>query len=402
MIPADDRWAPTSVLIVGAGPVGLVAAIRLREEGVDVRIVDEQSEASKRTYPVVIHPRTLRMLAALGVTAPLEWRGHGIRHLAVYADAMRRAVLEVPSAEPIAPGALTLPQDVLRQALVLRLSTLGVEVEWQTRLVALDQDATQARVDLVRRERNVGAAPELKPEWLDVATQTLTTKFLIGADGPRSAVRQSLGIEMVQHGPRESYAFFDAPDARAGDEAHLVFGSGYGSSVYPLQGGMSRLSFQVGAGTLLSPSLTQLRELLSARMPWYARGCDDFEWSGSADFHPALAARFGVGRVWLAGDAAHATGPLGGQNINVGVHEAHDLASRIARSLDSGAEALGPAYEEQRRIEWGRLFGLGSSKPDTSKAPAWVQRHIRSLLPSLPGAGDELDELLEQLRVKTA
>ena len=134
------------MLIVGAGPVGLVAAIRLREQGVDVRIVDEQTEASKRTYPVVIHPRTLRLLSSLGVTAPLEWRGRAIRHLAVYTNEVRRAVLDLPSAEPIAPGALTLPQDVLRQALVHRLATLGVEVEWKTHLVALAQDPDQVRV----------------------------------------------------------------------------------------------------------------------------------------------------------------------------------------------------------------------------------------------------------------
>jgi 2-polyprenyl-6-methoxyphenol hydroxylase-like FAD-dependent oxidoreductase len=401
MRSAGQPWGRTPVLVIGAGPVGLVAAIRLREQGVDVRIVDEQTETSKRTYPVVIHPRTLRLLSSLGMTAPLEWRGRAIRHLAIYADEMRRAVLSLPSAEPIAPGVLTLPQDVLRQALVHRLSTLGVEVEWKTRLVAIDQDPARVRVELVRRETVEG--PELKTEWLDVASQTLEVELVVAADGIRSTVRRALGIEMVQHGAREIYAFFDAADQRAGDEAHLVFSRDYGSSIYPLQGSVSRFSFQVGAGALQPPAATHLRQLLSDRMPWYAGGVDDFEWSGSAEFHPALAARFGEGRVWLAGDAAHATGPLGGQSVNVGMHEADDLALRMAEAFrDWSFDRLGPRYCEQRRIEWGRFFGLGPSKPDTSRAPEWVRRHVGALLPSLPAAGDDLDDLLEQLGVRTA
>lgn len=391
------------MLIVGAGPVGLVAAIRLREQGVDVRIVDEQTEVGKRTYPVLLHPRTLRILGALGVTAPLEWRGRTITRLAAYADGMPRGVLTLPSAGPMAAGALTLPQDVLRQALMHRLSTLGVEVEWQTRLVALDQDPARARVDLVRRERVEGEGPELKPEWLDVSTQSVEVDFVIGTDGCRSAVRQALGIEMVQHGRREIYAFYDAADQRAGEEARLVLSGGYGSTIYPLQGNSSRFSFQIGAGTLQAPGRTQLCQLLESRMPWYVAGVDDFEWSGSAEFYPALAARFGEGRVWLAGDAAHTTGPLGAQSVNVGVREADDLALHVAQALqESEPGRFGANYCEQRRIEWGRLFGLGSSKPDTTRAPDWVQRHIRSLLPSLPASGDDLDDLLEQLRVRTA
>jgi hypothetical protein len=85
------------------------------------------------------------------------------------------------------------------------------------------------------------------------------------------------------------------------------------------------------------------------------------------------------------------------------MHEADDLALRIARSLHSSELGnLGPRYCHQRRLEWGRFFGLGPSKPDTSKAPDWVQRHIGGLLPSLPAASDDLDDLLEQLGVRAA
>jgi 2-polyprenyl-6-methoxyphenol hydroxylase-like FAD-dependent oxidoreductase len=395
--------AHTPVLIVGAGPVGLVAAIRLREQGVDVRIIDEQPADSKRTYPVLLHARTLRILTSLGVTAPLEWRGRPITRLAVYTDGQRRSVLDLPAAGEMSPGAMTLPQDVLRQSLTTRLSELGTDVEWKTRLTSLAQDATRIRVGIVRRDRVEGTRPSLTPEWRDVAAESLDAEFLVGADGCTSSVRQRLGIEFVAKGHRQMYAFYDVADARAGDEAHLVLASGTTNSVYPLQSNASRFSFEIAIGISDPPGLAQLRQLLELRMPWYAAQANGFEWSGSAEFNPALAERFGEGKVWLAGDAAHSTGPLGGQSLNVGIHEADDLACRIVEQRNNVAlRSLGPSYTQQRQIEWQRLFGIGSSSPCATRAQDWIKRHIASLLPSLPASGDDLDDLLEQLHVTSA
>ena len=399
--------APSSpkvpVLVVGAGPVGLSAAIRLREEGIDVRIVDELAGDSKRTYPVVIHARTLRQLASIGVTAPLEWRGRPVTELALYTDHLKREVLSLPAVEPIAPGALTLPQDVLRRALQHRLAQLGVDVEWTTRLIALEQDQAGVRATLTRRQRMQSESPGQASGWLDVGSETVEAEFLIGADGCRSSVRQQLGIELMTRGQRQLFVFYDADDAGAGSEAHLVFCDGLGNSVYPLQGSVSRFTFQIGVGAGHQPAQELLQQLLAARLPFYGARPTSFEWSGSAEFQPALAARFGENRVWLVGDAAHVTGPLGGQSMNVGLHEADDIALRITYALRDGApESVAARYTEQRRIEWGRLFGSGPSRPDTSRAPEWVKRHMGLLLPSLPASGDDLDDLLDQLGVRSA
>jgi 3-(3-hydroxy-phenyl)propionate hydroxylase len=390
------------VLIVGAGPVGLVAAIRLRQQGITVRIIDEQVEDAKRTYPVVLHPQTLRVLDSLGLRESLVWRGRYVKHLVVYADNLRRVVLDLPSAEELAPGAMTLPQDVLRQALMLRLSMLGTTVEWQTRLVALEQDHDRVRLGLVQRARVEGVAPELTPQWSDVAAESIEAQFVVGADGAKSTVRSALGIEMIEHGPRETYVFYDTTDARAGDEAHLVLSAGYGNSVYPLHGGQSRFSFRIATATPHVPGMEELVRLLADRLPWYAAQPGGFEWCGSAEFQPGLASSFGECRVWLAGDAAHSTGPLGGQSVNVGLQEADELALHIAEHLVEQRGALGTAYAAGRRLEWNRLLGFGPSAPHLSHAPAWVARSMPQLLASLPVSGDDLDDVLEQLRVRTA
>lgn len=403
MIPIVSSADRIPVLVVGAGPVGLVAALSLREQGIRVRIVDEQAAESKRTYPVVLHPRTLRILSALGVGAALEWRGHTVKRLAVYTDGQLQATLELPVAGQMAAGAMTLPQDALRRALMHRLSELGTEVEWKTRLTALHQDSAQVRAGLVRREPVEGQSYAPKPEWTDVGTELVEAEFVVAADGCRSSVRSLLGIDWVRMGKRQIYAFYDAPDAHSDSQAHLVIGNGLASSIYPLQNDVSRFTFQIGVGMEHAPGARQLRELLASRMPWFRGEANQLEWSGSAEFNPAVSDRFGEGRVWLAGDAAHSTGPLGAQSLNVGIYEAQDLARRVAVRLDwSGAAPLGIAYTTQRRLEWERLFGVGPGLPLTGRAPDWVRRHIAALLPSLPAAGDDLDDLLDQLHVRSA
>lgn len=396
------RSGTSSILVVGAGPVGLVTAIALREQGLPVRVVDSQAADTKRTYPAIIHPRTLRTLSSLGMKALLEWRGHHIQRLALYTEGIRRATLELPAAGEPAPGAMTLPQDALREALMQRLSELGTLVEWQTRLRSLAQDDAGARVELARRERVEGASPELGTEWLDVASETVDAPFVIGADGIQSSVRRLLGIQWLPHGSRQIYAFYDAPDGHASDEAQLAFHERLGSSVYPLQNDVSRFTFQVSVSSGSAPTLSDLRRLLDASMPWYTTEAPRFEWSGTAEFNPALAERFGEGRVWLVGDAAHSTGPLGGQSLNVGIHEGVDLAHRIAEHQDRpAASPVGLGYGQQRRLEWQRLLGSGTNKADLTRSEEWLRRHFDALLPALPAAGDDLDDLLDQLGVET-
>jgi 2-polyprenyl-6-methoxyphenol hydroxylase-like FAD-dependent oxidoreductase len=143
-----------------------------------------------------------------------------------------------------------------------------------------------------------------------------------------------------------------------------------------------------------------LRELVASRLPWYAEQIESLEWSAVAEFRHALADHFGVGRVWLAGEAAHLTGPLGVQSLNLGIDEARELTLRIGDTLRHPSRApFGDEFDQKRRQQWRQLLGLEERASLGSRSPEWAWRHLGRLLSCLPASGSDLDDLLAQLRL---
>jgi 2-polyprenyl-6-methoxyphenol hydroxylase-like FAD-dependent oxidoreductase len=373
-----------------------MAALRLREQGVNVRIIDRQPEHDTHTFPVVLHPTTLRLLGSLGLTDVLFWRGRPISQLAIYTEGERRAVLDLPKVDGISSGALTLPQDVLRKSLTVSLGNRGVPIEWNTRLASLQQDDTAARGWLETHSPHQHAVdPTTAPQ-----TSSFEADYVIGCDGYDSAVREALGIRLIEYGSLHSYAFFDAATSRAGSEAQLAVSEESSNAFYPLQSGLARFSFQLTGALNRAPDLSALRELITARLPWHGEHVETCEWGGVAEFRHALASQFGLGRVWLAGEAAHLTGPLGVQSLNVGLDEASDLALRIGDVLRHPSRgSFGEDYNARRFLQWQELLGVTERATLGARSPAWAWRNLDRILSCLPASGRDLDDLLDQLRL---
>jgi 2-polyprenyl-6-methoxyphenol hydroxylase-like FAD-dependent oxidoreductase len=395
MATSTRREGRTQVLIVGAGPVGLLAALRLREQGIEVRVVEQLGELQVRTFPVVLHAQSLRLLNELGLAAALFWRGRPVTRLAVYTEYERRAVLDLPKVRGLGPGLLTLPNDVLRQALTSALERSGVVVEWNTRLALLEQDIRSVSGRLVRQEAGAVAKGSGR-----VTVSRFDADYVIGADGYESTVREALGTTLSVHGSLSSYVFFDALTNRSGSEAQLALSEDFSNAVYPLQDGLSRFTFQMARGLDRSPDVQLLRELLVSRLPWYKAELEHCAWSGAAEFRRALVDRFGRGRVWLAGEAAHLTEPLGVQSLNIGLDEGNELALRMADALRHPArQAFGLDYELKRGLQWRELLGLEERAVLSARSPDWARRNLRRLVSCLPASDGDLDDLLDQLRV---
>jgi 2-polyprenyl-6-methoxyphenol hydroxylase-like FAD-dependent oxidoreductase len=193
---------------------------------------------------------------------------------------------------------------------------------------------------------------------------------------------------------------FEGPRAGAGSTLELGLQSGLGSLAYPLPDQRGRWGFQLDSGLHQAPDLERLQGLLRAYAPWHEAPPSEVEWSAVTHFERRLARRFGSGRVWLAGDSAHITSPFGGQSMNGGLTEAHDLVALMAGCLQNGQavaslEQLGATRER----EWQKLLGFHVLFEASPSAPAWLREQARRILPALPVSGSDLQAVLRQLGV---
>jgi 2-polyprenyl-6-methoxyphenol hydroxylase-like FAD-dependent oxidoreductase len=143
-----------------------------------------------------------------------------------------------------------------------------------------------------------------------------------------------------------------------------------------------------------------VEKVAKKRAPWFAAGVKEIAWCTEVVFEQRVARQFGRERCWLAGDAAHQTGPVGVQSMNVGMAEAATLAGSLRRILREKAPLnLLETCDHELQAEWRRLLGLtGGLKPRTDTAP-WVRERRGRILSCLPASHEDLAPLAGQLRL---
>ncbi|HEV8247175.1 MAG TPA: NAD(P)/FAD-dependent oxidoreductase, partial [Polyangiaceae bacterium] len=329
----------------------------------------------------------------VGVLKKLSRSSQPLNRIALYVAGERAAELELPS------PALAVPQNALEEALLGALRAEGVALKAPYQATLIEEQGDRARVRVTRRELVTAGSPALAGEWEPVESLTIDAEFVIGADGYDSRVRGALGIETVELAHAEAFAIFEFKSGgEPKPELGLVFDDRLGSALTPLPDGRQRWAFQVTSELSEVSDLARLRTLLSARAPWYDLRTDAVDWGTLTHFERRLARRFGRGRVWLAGDAAHVTSPFGAQSMNVGLHEACELSERIAdcKAGKKRSESL-EQYGIERQREWHKLLGCNVHLDVLPHAAKWLPCHARQILPALPASGPDLDRLLEQL-----
>jgi 2-polyprenyl-6-methoxyphenol hydroxylase-like FAD-dependent oxidoreductase len=382
----DDK---VEVLVAGAGPVGLLCALALASRGVSVRIVDPHQRAALHSYALALHSRTLRVLDAYGLASQLLDVGQVVRRIAVHRGRERVATLELSATGKDFPFVLVVPQTVLEALVERRLQELGTSVERGRQLLAFDSDAEGVSALVVSAEPTV-------------TTATVRAAFLVGADGGDSTVRRLLRLDFLPMGRARTYRLFEFQSPlEAPDEMHLMFDERATDVLWPLGPERGRFSFEIDEGALADEGLAHTVQTVRERAPWFTGRIDATHWDAALCFAPRLAERFGRGRVWLAGDAAHYTLPVGVQSMNVGLREAHDLARRLAAILrgESSLDLL-RYYNEERTREWKMLLGLKNRLHAGPRTPAWARELGQRLVAALPGAGQDLNALLRQVGLR--
>lgn len=328
-------------LVVGAGPVGLVMASELARHGLSCRIIDQGEGPSIWSKAQIIHARTLECFHDMGVIDPILERGRQVAGARIMTPALERiARLEFGGIDSPYPFLLSLSQRETEIVLAEHLERAhGVEVERKVKLSGFSQD-----------EGGVTATLAAEDGW----TEEVHVPYLIGCDGAHSTVRKTLDLpfegstydaRIMQADVRVSF-----PVAIHDDEIAIFLGPNGMLALFPLPGeNRYRLLAFLEPGDDRPVTLESFEALLEERGPKGA-SLGDPAWMVDFRIHCRIVPQYRVGRVFLAGDAAHIHSPAGGQGMNMGIQDAYNLAWKLALVARGAArDALLDSYEAERR-----------------------------------------------------
>jgi 3-(3-hydroxy-phenyl)propionate hydroxylase len=336
------------VFVAGAGPVGLVAAVELARAGVPVTVFEEGPDLATESRASTFHPPTLDMLDALGAAAPLIEQGL-IAPTFQYRSRKHGKLAEFDF-KPIAdrtlhPYRLQCEQSKLTRILCDQMSGHpNFEVQFGSPVVGVEQTPASVAIMIDRGGR----------------IETRTGRYLVGADGASSRVRRALGIEFEGFTWPERLLVVSTPF----DFFSVIPGLSSVSYVADPQRwffllqipGLWRVMFLVNEDA--TDERVQTLDFAQSLMATVVPGISNYEISHTTLYkvHQRVAKSFRAGRAFLAGDAAHINNPLGGMGMNGGIHDAVNLAQRIAAVWNGkagtgmDAEAELDRYDLQRRL----------------------------------------------------
>jgi rifampicin monooxygenase len=322
------------VIVVGGGPTGFMLAAELKLHGVDVVVLERDTEPTQAVRSLGLHVRSVEILDQRGLLDRFLAHGTKYERAGSFAGITKPWPADIDTAHPYLLG---IPQPETDRLLEQQAVELGVEIRRDSEVLGLSQDDDGAQVELADGSR-MGA------------------RFVVGCDGGRSTVRKLLGVDFPGE-PARSEWLLGVMDITASAEelaaivtevrkTTLGFGAG------PAAGGGYRIvvpAASVSEDRSVAPSFDEFTQQLRAfaGTDFGARSPRSFSRFTDAT---RLAERYRVGRVFIAGDAAHVHAPLGGQGLNLGLQDAFNLGWKLAAEIDGWAPpALLDSYESERR-----------------------------------------------------
>ncbi len=327
----------TDVLIVGAGPTGLTLALDLARRGISFRLIDAAAAPFAGSRGKGVQPRTLEIFEDLGVIDTILAAGMTYPKVRIHFGPFSLRVGSLASSKQPTehvpyPNLWMVPQSRTEQILRERLAALDGEAEWGNALATFAQT-----------ERGVDAVLE--------SGELIRAKFLVGCDGGHSTVRKLLGLRL------QGESIDDKPMLVADLEVEGLDRSDW--HVWPSVGGA------IGLCPLPNTPLFQLIARAKA-----ASGIEDavrkvtghrvqrVAWSSIYQPAVRMIDRYRVGRVLLAGDAAHVHPPAGGQGLNTGIQDAYNMGWKLAWVIRGGPDSLLDTYETERLPIAAAVLGL--------------------------------------------
>jgi 2-polyprenyl-6-methoxyphenol hydroxylase-like FAD-dependent oxidoreductase len=324
----------TDILIVGAGPVGLFLANECARRGLRFRIVEAHASQSVHSKALAIFPRTLEIFDMAGLVRPFMEVANPVNSVAVVTHGRTLARMRfAPEDSPYALIAMV-PQDVTEKLLAEQLALKGGTVEYETSFVSA-----------VQHDDRVGITLDHKGQ-----RQELTAAFVVGCDGAHSTVRHLLNLpfEGTAYDGLFLLADVQTNETLPADELQLCPSEFGPAAIFPMSATRRRIVATIEQAEGDAPSLDLVQRILRQRAPSgiEARA---LHWSSYFRIHHRHAARLRVGRIFIAGDAAHIHSPFGGQGMNTGLHDVWNLVWKLDLALHGrSTDELLESYSSER------------------------------------------------------
>ncbi|KAF9955806.1 hypothetical protein BGZ72_003397 [Mortierella alpina] len=404
--------APVPVLISGAGPVGLFQAYLLTQQGIQVRIIERERAICPLSKAMALHSRSLEILQFTGLSDEFLRRGFPMTDFKMLIGNQHMATIPtLAGADTHYSFALFLEQHLTSEVLLEELVKLGVNVEygWElldTKVVEAEEEGQEPYVEtIIRRALSgdntradekmfIGRVDQVE-EQEDKAyeTQTVRSQYLVAADGGRSTVRHKLNINFPGRSIPQKTFMWDGTFESDCDLSGISFISGANYKtmlVFPLTNGDVRVAVEGLdseenediATTLKDLTVEKFEQLASAAIAPSTFKIKTTSWLTCFKVNERRADHFIYkNRIFLVGDAAHVHSPAGGQGLNTGLHDAHNLAWKLALVLNKVApESLLATYEGERQAMADRSIALSAKLLRVNRSSGYVARAVKRLV----------------------
>jgi 2-polyprenyl-6-methoxyphenol hydroxylase-like FAD-dependent oxidoreductase len=331
----------SDVLIVGAGPTGLVLALWLTRLGAGVRIIDRTAEPGTTSRALAVHARTLELYSQLDLADAVIAKGHKVPAINLWVAGKREARVSFEDIGSIVtpyPFMHVFPQDEHERLLVERLAALGVTVERSTELLDYEDGGSGITARL-RGPRGEGERCE--------------AAFIAGCDGARSQVRQIMGSEFPGGTYRQIFyvADVEASGPAINGELAIDLDEADFLAMFPMAAdGRVRLVGTVQDARAEHAETLRFEDVSGRAIENLRLIVRKVNWFSTYRVHHRVTDHFRKGRAFLLGDAAHIHSPAGGQGMNTGIGDAINLAWKLKAVLEGHAgDTLLDSYEAERR-----------------------------------------------------
>lgn len=364
------------VLIVGAGPTGLVLALTLNRLGIPVKIIDQESGPGNSSRAMGIVPGTLEHYSQLGIIDEVVDEGIEMKQAILHTGKNKTKIKVGALGEGLSrfPYLLSYPQDEHEQLLVKKLKERGQNVTWETSFEALEQKGSLVEVTMLQGEQTI------KDSF----------SYVVGCDGGSSKVRKELSVDFKGETNENVFFVSDVELKEHNKEMHTVHAHLYHKEIlllFPIRNKKSTRLIGMIPDHLVKKDKVDTEHMIPYLEQNFNVNVRDVNWFSEYKIHHRLADSFRMGQVFLAGDAAHIHSPVGGQGLNAGVADALNLGWKVAKVLQREIDStVLNTYEEERKTVAEELVKTTDQAFKFVSSDNHILRYMRRRL--LPLAGN--------------